>query len=767
LYCLREEFSLSRGTIPLLDKARLPWMGTLASCSGKSAPCRPGGLLVLQLNGGGYAQKTRWQYFLLLFALLPALLVLNSCGSSTPAAVPTISASCTNTSVNANAQSQCTAAISNLSSTLVTWQVNGTTGGGTTYGTIDTNGLYTAPAVQPTGALNIVTITAIAQAQTSLTSTVSITILAPASISAITCIDPTTQLSTTTATAGKSLVCTPTVAGGGNIAVFWYVSGSSACPTSASLPLGPLNGAVLVNGVNTYPCGQVVAAGNQMNFVPPQIPAPGATVTITAVSQADATQTLSLTVKLAFGNASLQGSYAFSMNGRISSGNTVRARVGSFTAANGQIIGGFEDIKPQPGTITGTPIQFSGTYSIGADGRGTMAFCEPSTSSCSPSGQTSQFRIVVDSAQVAQVIEFSPSNSSVALTVASGEMDLQPDTTSFNNAGFTGTYSFIGAGFSSPTAAESVAGVFSTNGSGLITSGEMDVNNVGGQAILTGSTYSISSNGRGTATIVTSSGTFNFTFYMVSSNRAKFMETDPAAILIGDEYKQQSIVSWGQNSLSGAYVFQTAGMGAGGEVTDLVSFTSAGNGTLTPGSVMIDDNNAGTVTSTSSLSGSYTFDVSGNGRGTLTIPGHSYVFYMISTGSAVIQETTPGIVAHGSMVQPAAGPFSLTSVEFSYALNLAGTDGSGKEQDFVGQLTTNGVGLVKSGSLDINDFGATQTGVSNLGTYAINTVTGRITMPLTQPQTLVLYLISPTQAFAMVGTDSKHTVASGSLYHQY
>ena len=429
------------------------------SGSGKSAPFRPGGLLVLQFNGCSYAQKTRWQYFLFLFALLPALLVLNSCGSSTPAAVPTISASCALTSVNANATSQCTAIISNLSSTLVTWQVNGATGGSATYGMIDTNGLYTAPAVQPTGALNIVTITAIAQAQTSLTSAVSVTILAPAAISAITCIDPTTQLATTTGTAGKSLVCTPTVAGGGNIAVFWYVSGSSACPSSTSLPFGPLNGTVPVNGVNTFPCGQVVTAGNQMNFVPPQVPPPGATVTVTAVSQADATQTLSLTLTLAFGNASLQGSYTFSTSGRVVSGNTVRARVGTFTAANGQIIGGFEDINPQPGTISGTPIQFSGSYTIGPDGRGTMAFCEPSTSnSCSPGGQTSQFRIVVDSAQVAQIIEFSPQ------TTASGEMDLQPDATSFNNAGLTGTYSFIGAGFSSPTAAESVAGEFSTNG---------------------------------------------------------------------------------------------------------------------------------------------------------------------------------------------------------------------------------------------------------------------------------------------------------------
>ena len=245
------------------------------------------------------------------------------------------------------------------------------------------------------------------------------------------------------------------------------------------------------------------------------------------------------------------------------------------------------------------------------------------------------------------------------------------------------------------------------------------------------------------------------------------METDPSAILVGDAYKQQSIVAWGPSSLNGSYIFQTVGMGASGKVTDLVSFKSAGDGTLVPGSAMVDDNNAGTVTSTPSLSGSYTFDVSGNGRGTLTIPGHTYVFYMISTGQAVIQETTAGIVAHGSMVQPAAGPFSLTSVEFSYALNLAGTDGLGKEEDFLGQLTTNGVGLVKSGSLDINDFGATQTGVSNIGTYSINTLNGRITVQLTQPQNLVLYLVSPTQAFAMVGADSNHTVASGSLYQQY
>ena len=254
--------------------------------------------------------------------------------------------------------------------------------------------------------------------------------------------------------------------------------------------------------------------------------------------------------------------------------------------------------------------------------------------------------------------------------------------------GLNGTYSFNFAGLSSATAAQSLIGEFSANGNKGITSGEMDINNGGGQTILGSSNYSISSNGRGTATIVTSGGTFNFSFYMISASRAKFIETDsPFPILTGDAFKQQSIVPWAANSLSGAYVFQTAGSSSGGEVTDLVSFTSNGDGTLAAGSVMIDDNNAGTVTPPSPLNGNYTFDASGNGRGTLTLPGHSYVFYMISTGSAVIQETTSGIVASGSLVQPQGGPFTLASLQTSDALSLSGTNSTGKEEDFVGQLT--------------------------------------------------------------------------------
>jgi hypothetical protein len=137
---------------------------------------------------------------------------------------------------------------------------------------------------------------------------------------------------------------------------------------------------------------------------------------------------------------------------------------------------------------------------------------------------------------------------------------------------------------------------------------------------------------------------------------------------------------------------------------------------------------------------------------------------MISTGSAVIQETTAGIVAHGSLVQPQGGPFNLASLQSSYALSLSGVNAAGNEEDFVGQLKTNGAGTVTAGSLDINNFGVPLAGVSNVGTYATVAANGRTTMTLTQPQNLVLYFVSPTQVFAMVGVDTAKTVASGSLF---
>ena len=446
------------------------------------------------------------------------------------------------------------------------------------------------------------------------------------------------------------------------------------------------------------------------HYVAPQIPPPGATVAITAVSQVDPTQVFCISVTLTFGNGSLLGSYAFSTSGRVTSTNTFFARVGSFTAANGTITGGIEDVNPQPpGITTLPPIPFTGSYSIGPDGRGTMQFCEPSTSGVCTASPTSQFRIVVLSAQQVQIIEFSSPNSTTAPTAASGEIDLLDSSAyTLGTGGLSGTYSFSFAGLSSATTPQSEVGEFSANGNGAITSGKVDVNGAGEitsssvtaggtgyavndtgtittangnatyivdtvsgggavltftltsggtgysvgagnttaeggaqpgsgtgftvdiltidgeQNILSTSSYLISSNGRGTATIITTGGTFHFSFTWFRR--------------VGRSSLNRFVSSFGwrrvqtADNILGAtmrlapttlFVFETAGSGPSGGIADLVSFTSDGDGNVVAGG-MLDQNSGGAATSVPSLgAGSYIIATDSTGRGTLSIPGHS------------------------------------------------------------------------------------------------------------------------------------------------
>src|ERR1700693_2931620 len=74
-----------------------------------------------------------------------------------------ISVTPTSTSVPVLGTKKFTAAVANTSNPAVTWQVNGTTGGEPTHGTIDATGLYTAPSAIPSP--SAVTIAAISQAQ--------------------------------------------------------------------------------------------------------------------------------------------------------------------------------------------------------------------------------------------------------------------------------------------------------------------------------------------------------------------------------------------------------------------------------------------------------------------------------------------------------------------------------------------------------------------------------------------------------------------------
>ena len=210
-------------------------------------------------------------------------------------------------------------------------------------------------------------------------------------------------------------------------------------------------------------------------------------------------------------------------------------------------------------------------------------------------------------------------------------------------------------------------------------------------------------------------------------------------------------------------------------IGDIGNFTADGT-TGAVSAASIDENNGGTVSSAvGTLSGSYTMDPCG--RGTLAIGSHSYVFYIISASDAVLQETTSGVVAHGLLVPSQGGPFADATLTGSYAFQLAGTDAAGaagQREDFLGQLTSTGSGTGLAGTLDLNDFGATQTGVAIMNGTFLPSPAGSLRATMALPvryttrattRNLVMYMVSPTR-FYVLGTDSTGT-AIGTLDNQF
>ena len=271
------------------------------------------------------------------------------------------------------------------------------------FGTIDANGLYTAPAAVPTS--HIVTITATAQAQSSLTATTTITILATTVINSVVCSNPALQ-TTYTVASSQSLQCNALDPQSNQVlAVYWYVNG--------------VQGGTAATGLIT----------TQGNYVAPSVPPAGGTVTITATSQSVSTLTQSVTVTPTYGNAILQGNYAFSTSGKQPRNSATFARAGSFVAdGNGNLTGGLEDVNPT--IYTTKPVSFTGLYTVGPDGRGTIQLCENTTKACKAATATTQLRLVIRSQQEARIIDFQTGSAAI------GEIVQQPNVSVFNNAEF-------------------------------------------------------------------------------------------------------------------------------------------------------------------------------------------------------------------------------------------------------------------------------------------------------------------------------------------
>ena len=194
-----------------------------------------------------------------------------------------------------------------------------------------------------------------------------------------------------------------------------------------------------------------------------------------------------------FTNASLSGDCAFGLGGVSTLGSVASA--GRFTAnGSGVIASGVLD-ENNAGQISAN-IAFTGTYNISSDGRGVAAL----TSSLGTSN-IAFYMVSSGRAFFVQVDSFAVTNG-----VISAQQDAP-----FTTASISGNFGFVLIG------ATAISGQLVADGAGNL-SGTEDVNDTGTlfQDVSLSGTYTVYSNGRGVATVTTSSGTSQLRFYVGS-----------------------------------------------------------------------------------------------------------------------------------------------------------------------------------------------------------------------------------------------------------
>ena len=117
---------------------------------------------------------------LLLLLLIVSLAGCGGTAASPPPPVISVSVSPTGSTVVTGATQQFTATVNNAADQTVAWSVNGAAGGNSAGGTINSAGLYKAPAVPPSP--NVVTIAAASTAAPGATSSATVTVVNPAPV---------------------------------------------------------------------------------------------------------------------------------------------------------------------------------------------------------------------------------------------------------------------------------------------------------------------------------------------------------------------------------------------------------------------------------------------------------------------------------------------------------------------------------------------------------------------------------------------------------
>lgn len=569
-----------------------------------------------------------------LFSAILLLLMLSGCGgssaSSPPPPVITVSVSPGSVQLIASATQQFTATVTGTTSTAVAWSLSGCTG--SACGTVNTNGLYTAPPPIPSA--DDVTVTATSQADPSKFASATVH-LVPVSFS----ISPTGPLNVSiNATQNFTVIVN---GDSSNAGVVWSLD--AGCTPAA--------------------CGTLsnVANTSVTYTAPATVPNP-ATVTLTATSVADTTKNHRVVITVISGSLPLlePGDYAFVFSGW-DGALTRQVTLGHFHAdANGNVTSGVEDVNDESGVSLSVSI--TGTYTFNSNHRGILNLVSAQdnasySATVDPTGTKGNFiRLFVSGHPIS----------------GSGHFELQ-DSSKFSGTAMAGSYAMeLNA---KPQDAQSMASVgrFNVDASGNLSNGETDMvaPTASYKQLTLGGTVNApsSTTGRGTATFTLTpapgsfSGTMQFVYYIVTADKVLLMQTDTRSstvpLLSGEAQRQTGTMSLA--AFNAPVIFELAGMNIQylAQSAAIGQITPGGSGSLTG---IFDQNFASNVTLDQSFNGTYTLD--SQGRSTLTMLGGTAVAYFFGPNQAYLieQPTTGADILYGNLKPQTAGPYSPASL---------------------------------------------------------------------------------------------------------
>ena len=348
-----------------------------------------------------------------------------------------------------------------------------------------------------------------------------------------------------------------------------------------------------------------------------------------------------------------------------------------------------------------------------------------------------------------------------------------------NNAALKGNYAFTFSGIKGNGTVSSISaavGMFTSDGAGNLTSGELDTNGVGTGATLTAQaftgTYTIGADNRGVMTWNLPVGEVKFAIAMTANGNARFIEFDASAgsgTIGSGTIEGADTSAYTAASITGDYAFGVAGLDNVNNRAALIGrFTSNGTGTLAGAAG--DLNAYGTPYSLTFNSANYTVSDTKSGRGTMNLTftfggtpaSLNFVFYIVNGGRLFAMErdmvTTATPLLNGTVVrqQTPAGGFTNASLNGNMVIYLTGLSNCGSGAvgvpKAVAGLFTAGSNGTLSLDFDENYCRASRTVTGFSGTYSVAS-NGRTTIALAG-YALVAYLANVDQAFLFVSDNN-------------